>query len=296
MAAQVELPVIGGADRCDILPPQAPADGVEQGLTAVAVEEAGVVTTIEIPSRFDRSAGIERERIRESAIFLLRYTCERLGLADLADKDVMDVGCGTKFTEALLNHRIPIGSYTGVDVFRKMVEFLQTEVTDPRFSYHHVDLHNDLYNPGGRPMSADTDLGVGDRRFDIIWLFSVFTHLNPADYRSMLQVLRRHIRPGGRLFYTLYVDELTEGGFGYVDWVYRQLAGATDDGDAIDVESENRRRHPKPFVDVIPDDPLKIALYSREHAYELIDGTGWNPVELLPPVEHAQHQLICEPV
>lgn len=249
----------------------------------------------EVPARFDRSASIERTRIRESAVFLLRYTTERLGLEDLADKDVLDVGCGTKFTEALLNDKIPIGSYTGVDVYREMVDFLQSEVTDPRFSYHHADLHNDLYNPGGTPMSADTDLGVGDRRFDIIWLFSVFTHLNPADYHSMLQALRRYVRPGGKLFYTLYVDELTEGGHGFIDWVHRQMGGSAGGG-AIDVEAENQRRQPKPFVDVRPDDPLKIALYSREYAHELIEGTGWTPVALLPPVEHAQHQFICEPV
>ena len=249
----------------------------------------------EIPRRFDRSAGIARARIRESARFLLRYTCDQLGIGDLEGKDVLDVGCGTKFSEALLNDGIPIGSYTGVDVFREMVEFLAANVTDPRFAYHHADLRNDLYNPGGAPMSASSDLGVGDRTFDIIWLFSVFTHLNPADYHAMLKVLRRYARSETRLFYTLYIDELTEGGYGYIDWAYRKMNGVAD-GDAVDVESANQQRSPEPFVDVRPDDPLKRALYSREYAYELIEGTGWKPVDLLPPVEHAQHQFICEPV
>lgn len=250
---------------------------------------------LEIPRQFDRSAGIERARIRESALFLLRYACEQLGIEHLADKDVLDVGCGTKFTEAILNNDIPIGSYTGVDVYEEMIDFLKTSVDDHRFSYAHVDWHNDLYNPNGARMTEGADLGVGTRTFDIIWLFSVFTHLNPDDYRTMLKVLRPYVRPEGRLFYTLYIDELTEEGYGYIDWLYRQMNGIGPD-DTVDVASENRRRQARRFVDVMPDDPLKIALYSREYAHELIEGTGWKPLELLPPVEYAQHQFICAPV
>ena len=249
---------------------------------------------LEVPPKFDRSASIERARIRESAVWLLRYTCECLGIPDLSDSDVLDVGCGTKFSEALLNNDIPIGTYTGVDVYGDMIDFLESNVADPRFSYHHADLHNALYNPGGAPMTEMSDLGVGDRTFDIIWLFSVFTHLDPTDYTTMLKVLRRYARPDTRLFFTVFIDELTPGGYGFIDSLHRRLTGP-DEGDPIDVEAENARRRPKPFVDVYPDDPLKIALYSRERAHELMDETGWKPVELLPPVEHAQHQFICAP-
>jgi SAM-dependent methyltransferase len=253
-----------------------------------------VVPVLEVPRRFDRSANIDRARIQESAVWLLRHTCECLGITDLSDRDVLDVGCGTKFTEAILNHDIPIGTYTGVDVYREMIDFLASRVADPRFAYHHADLHNALYNPDGAPMTDTSDLGVGERTFDIIWLFSVFTHLDPSDYTTMLKVLRRYARPDSRLFFTVYIDELTQGGYGYIDWLHRTMSGA-DEGDAVDVEAENQRREPKPFVDVFPDDPLKIALYSRDHAYELIEGTGWKPLDLLPPVEHAQHQFICTP-
>jgi SAM-dependent methyltransferase len=251
-----------------------------------------VVPVLEVPRRFDRSADLDRATIAESALWLLDYTRDRLGFRDLSDKDVLDVGCGTKFSEAILNNDIRIGSYTGVDVYADMVDFLSSSVSDPRFSYHHADFHNALYNPTGEPMTARSDLGVGDRRFDVVWLFSVFTHLDPADYRTMLRMLRRYIRPEGRLFFTVYIDELTDGGHGFIDGMHRRLNG----DEVVDVEAANRLREVAPFVDVFPDDPLKIALYSREHAHELIDGTGWTPLELLAPVEHAQHQFICAPV
>ena len=81
------------------------------------------------------------------------------------------------------------------------------------------------------PMTERTDLGVGDRTFDVIWLFSVFTHLAPHDYVTMLRLLRRYIRPDGRLIYTLFIDELTDGGHGFIDRVERGLHAA----DGLDV-------------------------------------------------------------
>ncbi|MGH9227195.1 MAG: class I SAM-dependent methyltransferase [Acidimicrobiales bacterium] len=226
----------------------------------------------------------------ESAVLLIRHVCDLLGLTDLSTTDVLDVGCGTRFTQAFLDHGLPIESYVGVDVDREMVELLRENVSDPRFEYHHIDVRNERYNPDAPPMTEHTDLGVGERRFDVILLFSVFTHLAPHDYSTMLRLLRRYVRPDGRLVYTLFIDELTQGGFGFIDRVERGLRAADDTGAATP-----RERHAHPFVDVHPDQPLLCALYSREHAYELIDGTGWRSVELLPPNELAQHHFVCAP-
>lgn len=246
--------------------------------------------TLEIPAKYNRSGYRNVTRTTESALFLVRHVCDVLGIPDLSDRDVLDVGCGTKMTDAFVNHDVPIKSYAGVDVYGEMIGFLRANVTDPRFEYHHVDVHNELYNPGAPPMTDATDLGVGDRTFDIIWLFSVFTHLAPHDYATMLEVLRRYVRPKGRLIYTLFVDEVTEGGHGYIDSLRRGLsAGATG-------EQPSGPREVKPFVDVDPEHPLRCALYSRDYAHELIDGTGWKPLELLPPNEYAQHQFVCAPV
>jgi SAM-dependent methyltransferase len=250
------------------------------------------MATLEIPLKFNRSAHKDRDTTEESAAFLLRYVCDKLGLADLSQHDVLDVGCGTKFTQALLNERLPIKSYVGVDVYREMVDFLRENVADPRFEYHHIDVHNALYNPDAGPMTEHTDLGVGDRTFDLICLFSVFTHLAPHDYSAMLRLLRRYVRPDGRLIYTLFIDELTEDGYGFIDRVEQGLRS----GDGPPRGAGDQTRAVKPFVDVYPDKPLLCAMYSREYAYELIGGTGWTPVELLPPNKFAQHHFICAPV
>src|SRR4029450_10916443 len=143
--------------------------------------------TLDIPTKFNRSAHKDPDATAESAVYLLRYICDKLGLPDLSQQDMLDVGCGTKFTQALLNHGLSIKSYVGVDVYREMIDFLCENVADPRFEYHHVDVQNDLYNPDAPPMTAHTGLGVGHRTFDVICLFSVFTHLAPRDYTTMLR-------------------------------------------------------------------------------------------------------------
>jgi SAM-dependent methyltransferase len=247
--------------------------------------------TLDVPMKFHRGALKNPEATMESAVFLLRYMCGRLGVSDLSQQDVLDVGCGTKFTQALLNEGLPIKSYVGVDVYREMIHFLRENVSDPRFEYHHIDVHNDLYNPDAAPMTEHADLGVGDRTFDVICLFSVFTHLAPDDYVTMLRLLRRYVRPDGRLIYTLFIDELTDGGHGFIDRVERGLHAR----DGSRPHATDEARDVRPFVDVYPDRPLLCAMYSREYAFELIEGTGWAPIELLPPNEFAQHHFICAP-
>lgn len=253
------------------------------------------MSTLNIPSRLKRGAYKDQETTIESAVYLIRYMCDRLGIADLSVWDMLDVGCGTKFTQAFVDRGLPVGSYVGVDVYAEMIDFLKQNVADPRFEYHHIDVRNERYNPDAPPMTEDTDLGVGDRRFHLICLFSVFTHLAPHDYRTMLRLLRRYVRPDGRLIYTLFIDELTNSGHGFVDSIDRALASRREPGREVDRRVKDAARDVKPFVDLDPDRPLLRALYSREYAYELIEGTGWTPLGLLPPNEHAQHHFICAP-
>lgn len=254
------------------------------------------MTRLEIPTEFKRSAPRDLNRTEESARFLLQHVCGVLGLSDLGQIDLLDVGCGTKFSEALLNEGLPIKSYVGVDVYRDMIEFLQRSVNDERFEYHHTNVRNELYNPDAPPMTESTDLGVGDRTFDLIWLFSVFTHLNPQDFRTMLQLLRRYIRPTGHLFFTVYIHETTPGGYGYIDSLARLMEESPELPKEVVGRLQAGRRGVEPFMDLDPAHPLRAALYSRPYAYELIEGTGWQPVKLLEPNEFAQHQFLCTPV
>jgi SAM-dependent methyltransferase len=256
---------------------------------------------VDVSPEFRRSAAGITDRTAESGQCLIRAVCDALGLADLSTSDVLDVGCGTKFTEALINNDLPIQRYVGVDVYRDMIEFLAREVSDRRFSYVHLDVRNELYNPSGRPMTPDTDLGVGAQTFDIIWLFSVFTHLNPDDFRVMMQLLRGYVREDGALFFTVFLNERSPTGYGFTEQISQSVEEAVASGRDVapavlaalagDRDAETPR-----FQDIFPTQPLMVAMYTRDYALELIDGTGWVVEAILPPSEFAQHQVVCRPV
>jgi SAM-dependent methyltransferase len=239
---------------------------------------------LRVPREFRRGHRKDEAGEIRSAVALIDHVTRHFGLADLGDTAILDVGCGVKLTQALLTFDLPVGAYVGVDVYKAMIEFLRGNVDDPRFEFHHVNIHNARYNPTGERMTDDTRLPLREgATFDLVCLFSVFTHLAPHDYPLMLKLLRRYVRPEGRLLYSLYIDERTESGHGLMDGFAKQFGdGAV--GKTVD------------FQDLKPDKPLDWALYSERFARELIEGTGWEVERLDPPNEFIQHHFTCRPV
>ena len=235
----------------------------------------------------------------ESGVHLIALMSRALNLPNLGSSNVLDIGCGGTFTQALLDRQLPLKRYVGVDVHREMVEFLRMNVDDPRFCYQHMNVHNAIHNPDGEPLHEGTELPLGEETFDIISLFSVLTHLAPHDYVTMLKILRRYVKPNGRLFIELFVNELTTGGHGHADKMARAFA-RTDaskmDEHRAKFEAAMQQQRVPNFVDVYPDEPLRVAMYSREYALSLVENTGWAVESLNDPEDYIQHYMICRPV
>jgi SAM-dependent methyltransferase len=252
---------------------------------------------LRVPPRLRRGArrGDEDAELA-SAVWLIDHMCGHLGIDDLGDSEVLDFGCGVKFTQALINRQLPIKRYVGIDVQPEMINYLQRHVGDPRFEYHHLDARNVLYNPGGVQLSDTMPLPIDGQTFDVICLFSVFTHLAPHDYRTMLKLLRRFAKSDGRLFFTLYVGERTPGGHGLMD-SWSKILGRVRHEDL----ERHLEKHPETaepittFRDLDPTRPLNWAVYSEGYARELVDGTGWYALSLSPPDEYIQHHFLCAP-
>jgi SAM-dependent methyltransferase len=252
------------------------------------------VDELVVPSELCRNAIGNPEA---GAVWLIGHMCEHIGAKDLAGLDVLDFGCGVRFTQAFLNRGVPIKHYVGVDVSRDVIEFLHANVSDPRFEYFHLNAHNESYNPNGQPLSELTVPEIEGRRFDLICMFSVITHMVPADYLAMLKLLRRVIKPDGKLFYTLFINERTDGGHGYVDQLTRAMAASNDARMKDPVGARMARGgEPPDFVDSWAGKGMMCALYSRRHALELIDGTGWKVLSVSDPDRLLQHQIVCAPV
>jgi SAM-dependent methyltransferase len=193
---------------------------------------------------------------------LIRLATRLLGLVSLATADVLDVGCGVRFAQALLNRGIPIGSYTGVDVHGPLIEFLRQDVTNPRFRFALWDVHNELYNPTGPPLRADMALPV-EGSFDVIWLFSVCTHMPPAEVDALLAIFRRAIRPQGGLFFSAFVDDTVED-----------------------------------FAERLPEFPGSRPTYAEPYLRRMLARNGWQVESSHPASDELfiQHHFVCRPV
>ncbi len=71
-----------------------------------------------VPERFNKNdAGVRAlGSPAETGSRLLRYMCDRIGIAGLAESDILDFGCGCRFVNSIMNRSIGVRSYTGIDV------------------------------------------------------------------------------------------------------------------------------------------------------------------------------------
>lgn len=124
----------------------------------------------------------------------------------------VDVGCGIgRDAFQLLDYLAPEGRYLGVDVTRDSIAWCQRHITarDERFTFHHFDAFNELYNPYGRQRTGDFRLPVPDACVDRIGLASVFTHLLEDEVLHYMREFRRVLKPGGlaHASFFLYSEE-----------------------------------------------------------------------------------------
>jgi SAM-dependent methyltransferase len=260
-----------------------------------------VASPLSVPGHLQLGANDTYEEWLESGLFAVDLLCRTIGREDLAGVELLDVGCGTKVVKTLIDGSMPIGRYVGVDASAEVIEWLTANVADPRFEFHHLNAHNAMYNPGGSDLASFETLPVGGRRFGLICLFSVFTHLAPGDYVAMLRLLHRHARPDAKLLFSLFLrDPEREAKFAKA--VEDALASPDPEirKRTEDAVARARTRRPaeedRRFVDEVPDHPLRIARYEPNYALELIRDAGWEVLEMHPPERYIQHYMICRPV
>jgi SAM-dependent methyltransferase len=164
---------------------------------------------ITVPSYLQRNApDVLADGVEQTGESLLRRLARRIGRPNLVGLDLLDIGCGVRFTQTLINRHLAFASYTGVDVSLPIVEWLKehVETRDERFRFVHWNVHNALYNPQAPRMDNYQRLPVDDD-YDLIMGFSLFTHLAPDDAACMLRLARKAVRGDGFLFFSAFCDD-----------------------------------------------------------------------------------------
>lgn len=215
------------------------------------------------PNSLQRNASrIRKYGIEETGKILLDYLSDLTESGSLENKDILDIGCGLRFSQAIVNLNYKVGSYTGIDVNNEVIAFLQQNTTSIDYlNYYHWNVYNDLYNQTGFLLNKEVQLPFGSKSFDIVCLFSVLTHLNPLDADVLLFVLKKHIRKNGYLVFSIFIDESTSY-----------------------------------FSDADPDNPLLRAYYSKNLIFNLLKRNGWliNHFNKPRKDKFIQHHFVCQ--
>ncbi len=127
---------------------------------------------------------------------------------------LLDIGCGTG--------RLPIGilsvlglirRYQGIDVNETAVDWCARHITPlhPSFRFLRINVQNERYNPSGKAVEENFRLPVPEHSFDLIHLYSVFSHMRSPDIQAYLREFARLITPKGSVFLTAFVEDNVSG-------------------------------------------------------------------------------------
>jgi len=166
-----------------------------------------------VPPYAERFTGYAGCDYIESGLGLLQVLVSYAGLQ--AGSIMLDIGSGIGRLAVPLTKLItPPGSYDGLEIVERGVRWCSTKITPgyPHFRFTHADIFNAEYNPGGTVKAAEYVLPYDDASFDVVCLFSVFTHMLTADVERYVTEISRVLRPGGRLAATFIIinDETTK--------------------------------------------------------------------------------------
>jgi SAM-dependent methyltransferase len=124
-------------------------------------------------------------------------------MADLApEHKVLDVGCGPGRTAIpLASYLSEEGVYEGFDVSVDAIEWCRDQISSrfPNFGFTCADVFNGGYNPYGRIRPTQFTFPYPDEYFDLVILYSVFTHMLPEDLEHYLSEIARVLKEGGTM-------------------------------------------------------------------------------------------------
>lgn len=119
---------------------------------------------------------------------------------------VLDVGSGYGRLAVGLMERGFRGRYEGFDILPRHVAWCRRHLTPfaPAYRFHHLDIQNDRYNPTGRLDPVRATFPVKGP-FDVVAVFSVFTHMDRPAIAHYLREVTRLLRPGGVALATFFL-------------------------------------------------------------------------------------------
>lgn len=133
--------------------------------------------------------------------YLYRY-------AQLEDcTDIVEIGCGVGRDAMTLTQKMKAGTkYNGIDVIEESIEWAIDNISKNHemYKFHWFDVKDMQHNPNGEGRQIDYEIPVADNSVDLIFLYSVFTHMDPDYIKYYANEFARILRKGGRVFSSMF--------------------------------------------------------------------------------------------
>ena len=130
---------------------------------------------------------------------------------DWEQSQILDFGCnvGNFLNYATSQMK---NNYTGVDLNLPSIQVARQN--HPSQKFIHYNKWHLSFNPTGVPYVNITDV-IPDK-FDVIILYSVFTHSTIFETRKELDVLKTMLNPGGKILFTIWDDSILKPFYDYI--------------------------------------------------------------------------------
>ena len=121
---------------------------------------------------------------------------------------VLDVGCGIgRLAVPLTTFLNNKGSYEGIDIVKSGINWCNKRINKnfPNFKFLHINLKNDLYNLKTSNEAKNFIFPYKENEFEMVFLFSVFSHMIPADVNNYLNQIHRVLKDGAVCVATFFI-------------------------------------------------------------------------------------------
>lgn len=121
---------------------------------------------------------------------------------------ILDIGSGVgRMAISLIGFLSPTGEYYGLDIVKSGIKWCTKSITKrfPNFKFIHADIYNDLYNDKGKLNATNYRFPFDDKKFDFIFLTSVFTHMLPDEVENYLKEISRVLKPESKCLITFFI-------------------------------------------------------------------------------------------
>jgi len=122
---------------------------------------------------------------------------------------LLDVGCGAgRLAIGLLSQVGELTHYRGVVVDSRRIQWCLRHITPAHagFQFVHINIENERYNPHGNRSLHEFSFPFAAAEFDLIYLYSVFSHMLKPDIQLYLGEFFRLLDNQGRIFLTAFVE------------------------------------------------------------------------------------------